>query len=290
MSYSHHVDCFKLPRGLSSVSIEEFVEDYLTDGGDERTGQSLFPDQKDEAIRLLHQAAEKKKKGVTKKKSIDEDKETILFRLKVAVKAEEDDAKEPPKKKMKKEMTAKNDDSDEFQAMVPVYKKYHKKKLEELKDILRWNNQILKGTKDFVLFKIVDGELHGRLGFCPLCQGNLKLNDDDLDNVHCGGRFDEETSAIQVCSYSAPRAGVKSAPRLLPFYVEPPVRLPPQLGTAIYRGSDTHFKKRLGISFLRTDRRRKGSYGGRKSQNSWGTNRINSIRRQSSGNGVAQAS
>jgi rubrerythrin len=224
MSYSHHVDCFKLPRGLAGVSIEEFVDDYLTDGGDEKTGP-LLPEKKDEVITLLEEAAAKKKGGKRKSTGGDEEgKENILSRVQAAVKGQEDGAEteEPAKKKVKKEK--KKDGEDEVQAMIPIYKKYHKKKVDELKDILRWNNQILKGTKEFVLFKVVDGELHGRLGFCPLCQGNLKLNEDDLEAVHCRGRYDEDTSAVQVCSYNAPRVGKKAAPRLLPFFLEEPVR------------------------------------------------------------------
>ncbi|KAG7355069.1 helix-hairpin-helix domain containing protein [Nitzschia inconspicua] len=222
MSYSHHVHCFKLPRGLAAVSIEDFVEDYLTDGGDDSTGP-LFPDKKVEVIALLEEAAVKKKGSKGKPKGGDAGGEqTILMRVQAAVKAQEVEEKEPPKKKVKKENGGKNDGDDEVQAMVPIYKKHHKKKTEELKDILRWNKQLLKGTKDFVLFKVVDGELHGRLGFCPLCQGNLKLNEDDLENVHCGGRYDEDTGTIQLCSFTAPRAGKKAAPRLVPFFLEEP--------------------------------------------------------------------
>jgi hypothetical protein len=55
--------------------------------------------------------------------------------------------------------------------------------VEGLKDFLSWNGQIQKGNKDFRLFKVIDGELHGRLSQCPLCQGNLKFIEEDYDKV-----------------------------------------------------------------------------------------------------------
>ena len=75
--------------------------------------------------------------------------------------------------------------------MLSVYRKYHKNTVSELKDILRWNKQIMTGIKQFVLFKVIDGELHGRLSVCPLCQGDLKFLEGDYDKIHCGGKFDE---------------------------------------------------------------------------------------------------
>lgn len=239
MSYSHHCECFKLPRKLvAGVSIAEFVDDYLLvdDGGgvEEGDGPLLTPDRKAEVIGLLEQAAVAKKKGGSsnKRKSKqgdgdDDGEDKIFIRVQAAAKAaaENDDNKKSPSKKKVKTEKGPVAAKDEIQAMVPIYNKYHKHKVDQLKDILRWNNQLLKGNKDFVLFKVMDGAVHGRLGFCPLCQGALKWNEDDLETVHCGGRYDEDLSAVQLCSYTAPRAGKKAAARLLPFYMEEPVRI-----------------------------------------------------------------
>ena len=74
----------------------------------------------------------------------------------------------------------------------------HKDKVPELKDILRWNKQLLGGTKEFVLFKVVDGVVNGRLWLCPLCAGDLKYKDGDYDNICCGGRYDEGTCKMIV--------------------------------------------------------------------------------------------
>lgn len=42
-----------------------------------------------------------------------------------------------------------------------LYGHYHKMRIDELKEILRWNRQILKGTKAVILHKVLDGMLHG---------------------------------------------------------------------------------------------------------------------------------
>ena len=73
-------------------------------------------------------------------------------------------------------------------------------------------DQILKGTKHFVLFKVLDGDVNGRLGLCPLCQGQMKYEEEDYEStVHCSGRFDEDigrriawyvsTGLILTCRY-----------------------------------------------------------------------------------------
>ncbi len=179
-----------------------------------------MPDKKEEVLGLLQQAAGAKK-GASKKKG--EEEETIMTRLEAAARAEGDEAEaEPPKKKAKKKASL-DDDEEEFQAMLSVYKKYHKTKVDVLKDILGWNFQIKSGAKPFVLFKVIDGQLHGRLGLCPLCQGDLKFEEGDYDKVHCRGRYDEDIGRVQQCHYTAPRIGSKAAHRLQPFYLEKPV-------------------------------------------------------------------
>lgn len=116
-----------------------------------------------------------------------------------------------------------------------------------------WNRQLLKGNKDFVLFKVMDGFVHGRLGeylyidlllcngriktgdahvctftsslrfihegFCPLCGGQLKFDEGDEDHVTCRGRFDEDTKIPIPCDYKEDR---KNCPRFQPWYDEQP--------------------------------------------------------------------
>jgi hypothetical protein len=228
MSNSHHISCFKLPRKLSTgsnkLTIEEFVEDHLLDGTE---NGDLLSSRKEDILNGLHQAAGsakggKKKKGDDNDDQDDDKEESIMDALKAAAKVDEKDAgKEPAKKKAKKK-GGNEAGQNEFQEMLSVYKKHWKKNLAELKDILRWNNQMVGGTKDFLLFKVIDGELHGRLGLCPLCQGDLKFEEGDFNTVHCRGRYDEDIGRVIPCSYTAPRLDSKGVKRCHPWYVHEP--------------------------------------------------------------------
>jgi len=215
MSASYKISCFKIPRKLASagVGVEEFFADYLVDDAD------LLRDRKDEILAMLREAASKKKSKVTKVKRSDEGPANIMDRLKVASQVD-DDVDEPMKKKAKTKLASEIDD---FRAMLSLYRKYHKdKKVAELKDILRWNKQIIGGTKDFVLFKVIDGELHGRLSVCPICPGDLKYLEGDYDKIHCGGQYDEDIGRRIPCSYTTPRLANPESVRAHPFYTEEP--------------------------------------------------------------------
>lgn len=190
MTTSHHISCFRIPRKLASdgVDVEQFVEDYLTANDDD----DLLFDRKEEILEMLREAASKTKIKTKKSKHSENDGETIdlMERLKEAAKMDDSDEGEPAKKKAKTK--AKSKEEKEFKAMLSVYRKYQKGfTVAKLKDFLRWNQQLLTGTKSFVLFKVIDGELHGRLSICPLCQGDLKFVEEDYDKIHCSGRYDE---------------------------------------------------------------------------------------------------
>lgn len=140
------------------------------------------------------------------------------------------------------------DEEEETKQMAEYYLEHHKKKLDDLKDYLRyvvnwlfcqwtqlfrmflgsyseflfisWNRQNLMGVKEFVLFKVIDGMTHGRLGYCPICGGRLKFPDGVYDQVVCMGRFDEDSQMRIPCDFVGKRTDRKN--RLLPFYLEEP--------------------------------------------------------------------
>lgn len=72
-----------------------------------------------------------------------------------------------------------------------------------------------------MLFKVIDGQVHGRLGMCALCGGKLKIEEEDIEKVECSGRFDEEISVRIPCSFRGDRTSDKT-PRYQPFYLEEP--------------------------------------------------------------------
>mmetsp|Transcript_10528 Transcript_10528/g.19646 ORF Transcript_10528/g.19646 Transcript_10528/m.19646 type:complete len:446 (-) Transcript_10528:497-1834(-) len=83
-----------------------------------------------------------------------------------------------------------------------AYEKYSAWKVDQLKDILRWNKTPCTGNKDLLLLRIIDGEVYGRLGKCPICvKGQLKLNDEGTE-VQCKGFFNEDIGAHEACYFS----------------------------------------------------------------------------------------
>ena len=137
-----------------------------------------------------------------------------MGRIKRAAEAEA--SEEPKAKKQKTE--------GDFDLLVEAYGKIAsqkpKVKVDDLKDLLRWNRQVLKGTKDFVLFKVLDGTVNGRLGLCLLCGGKLKFMEDKEEMICCSGQFDESANVRIPCSFTDHRLSDK-VPRGKFFISEP---------------------------------------------------------------------
>jgi hypothetical protein len=116
---------------------------------------------------------------------------------------------------------------------------------EELKDMLRYNRQIMTGNKDLLLYKVMDGcRTNGRLTYCPLCTtGKLKIiwrtttTNNNTTAMHssppvvvveeeamvqCSGTFDEISNRRMDCSYICPPDQVPPSSRHGPFYTLPP--------------------------------------------------------------------
>jgi len=212
MTFVKHwkLDYFKIPRKFGNIEIDEFVENEVVI-------QEEDDIELDEVLRLLRAApdnlkAAKKKKANPKKEGGD-DEPTLMDKIKAAAEASEE---EPKKKKVKKELPA------DFDQLVAEYKKLmaDKPKVEGLKDYLRWNKQVIKGNKDFVAFKVIDGKIHGRLGYCALDGGRLKM-EEDCETVVSMGIFDETINRPIPSDFKAPRLDSKQLQRL-PWFDQKP--------------------------------------------------------------------
>lgn len=69
-------------------------------------------------------------------------------------------------------------------------------KVDELKDYLRWNDIILKGNKSFILKKVVDASLRGRLGRCGDCGGRVEIDEGGDGGLICKGNWSEDLGRI----------------------------------------------------------------------------------------------
>ncbi|CAJ1936738.1 unnamed protein product [Cylindrotheca closterium] len=190
------LDYFKMPRKFANMDVDDFVENEVTIKEEDEI-------ELDEVLRLLRAAPDnlKNKKASPKKGGDGDDQPTLMDKIKAAAETSQD---EPMAKKVKTELPA------DFDQLVEEYKKLiaDKPKVEALKDYLRWNKQVIKGNKDFVIFKVIDGKVHGRLGYCALDGGRLKMEEDCVTVVSMG-TFDETLSMPIPSDFKAPRLDPK---------------------------------------------------------------------------------
>lgn len=240
-SVNHHPTCFALPgqRGGNKTkyaSAAQFIEDALEDRS--VGGNKILPAQADE----LAAAFESKKVKGGKNKGeggAGGDEESPMAALKRAFEARS--SGEPVAKKIKSDPSNKNGNGNDNISCraVDFYGEYHKVKNDELKDLLRWNRQVMTGTKDTLLLKVIDGALFGRLARCALCGGRLKIQTAHTQPggkggtqssssssclgaavvVVCSGSFDEASSRRIDCAYTATP---EAAPRWQPWFTSEP--------------------------------------------------------------------
>jgi len=221
-----HLECFTIPKKLlkTGVDARRFVQENLED----KTGDQSLMDIEEKVVEAIMRKPQTLK---SEDGSSIPDANTRIKRLKDIWNKIRDESEEPIKKKAKREKIEEathekisekeklNVDNENDAAV--VYGLYEGYNSNELKDVLRWNKQLVSGTKDLLLQRIIDGHISGRLGMCPTCvEGRLKLNDENCMTVLCRGWYDEENMMRNSCSYSC---SVKDASRLLPWYTEKPL-------------------------------------------------------------------
>lgn len=230
----YHPDCFTLPRKLvqQGITAMSFVHDMLEDN---TTDSILSTDKTADVIASVEKKYVKKKvegadagSKATHSK-IDKIKRNVERMREEALKEDEesdsdDDAR--PKKKKKK---AKKEDGSGEKALSPkdreeaeVYAIYRDYKNDDLKDVLRWNRQLVSGNRDMLLTRILDGHMNGRLGRCPTChKGRMKLTEEDVENrtAHCNGYYDEDMATRVPCFF---KCKLEQAPRLQPWFTREP--------------------------------------------------------------------
>jgi len=213
-------ECFTLPRKLvkEGVTPLTFVKEHLMDETDDHN-LSDIEEQIIQAIESKPSKAPKSQNGATTGGKI----EKIKNDLDKIRKADDVDEAVKPKKKAKRETNGKQDKStllSEIDVNVAkVYEIYERDTNDQLKDVLRWNRQLVSGTKDILLQRTIDGHMNGRLGSCPSClEGKLKLKDDG-ETVFCNGYFDEDAMARIPCFHSCKQ---EEAARLKPWFTKKP--------------------------------------------------------------------
>lgn len=221
-----------VPRKLKSqgVSVESFITEYLTDSS---------PDQlilSDDGLveQIISQI--KSTPSKTKEKSKASAAKIELDRIQThASDVERKHESEPSKKKMKTE----NPPSLQTRKAI-AYNVYESLKIDSLKDVLRWNHQIVGGTKPELLLRIIEGHVYGRLAPCTVCgEGKLRPLETDSSKIICKGYFDKKLSARIPCDVIV---DAESAPRFEPWYRSKPNKEQEKIMDEEYEaaiGSDT---------------------------------------------------
>jgi len=81
---------------------------------------------------------------------------------------------------------------------------WQKLTVDQLKNWLRINKQLLKGRKADLVERCLDGVWHGRLLHCPACGlGQLALAEKDKSRVECHGYWDPEVEMRETCDFAA---------------------------------------------------------------------------------------
>lgn len=174
--------------------ISQFVDDVIQDS----TGGEILPAKREWLVGEIAKTQDKKKNSPAKRGGGGPEEYIAQFQT-----------------------TFKKVKMEDGTAALPVdidsaYEYYKTMKLDEVKDVLRWNGQHRSGTKPVLLVKCLDGQMYGRLARCSVCAGGrLKLCDDGL-TVKCMGTFDEDTQTRVECAYAAKAS---EAPRWQPWCV-----------------------------------------------------------------------
>ena len=182
----YHVECFPFPRKLKSEgeTCQTFVETIMEDNTDE--GILNDEEKAAEIIALLEQKGCRKKVDAETGESPPQGASDVIAKIKRTAEliAQEDDEDGPKSKKVKTETEI----SETDRTKAEIFAVLSSKKVDELKDVLRWNKQIVGGNKDTLLARIVDAKLRGRLGRCPSClRGRVKLTEEDGGGAYCFG-------------------------------------------------------------------------------------------------------
>jgi hypothetical protein len=232
--------CFKPPKSADykGMSVEDFVEQYMdlsrvTEMPKDIGGNFDAAAFREEIIAGMHIAANalavKKVKSIAspdgspsklarfremadaekpakkaKKSKGDEDEPIDIDDDEPYPTSSSSSSSSPAKPQVNAEMT--DADKVEFGA----FQTFNKLSADKIKDYLRWNDQLLTGTKDQLITRIIDLSTKGRLLRCPDCAGKLILEDGLKPKILCRGHFDEDMGCRVDCSN---RWDVDSAPR-----------------------------------------------------------------------------
>ena len=97
----------------------------------------------------------------------------------------------PPHRRPHSKKKLKMEDTTVEDSELDAYEIYSKMKADQIKDFFRWNDQVVGGTKDVLVARVIDIHVNGRMMRCNDCGGKWKQSDKEDDSLLCSGGYDE---------------------------------------------------------------------------------------------------
>jgi len=108
---------------------------------------------------------------------------------------------EAPPPKAEKKRT--KDEAGATDEQSPVELKYKGMSVDKLKALLKANKQVCSGKKDDLVQRCVDGEVHGALPKCPVCEKSTLRAAESGEGFSCPGYFDSDAARFIRCKFTA---------------------------------------------------------------------------------------
>ncbi|GBG30737.1 Poly ADP-ribose polymerase 1 [Hondaea fermentalgiana] len=190
MKAYQHIGCLMYPKRGEGFELSDVEGLDDLSPSERKTAKEAYEDAKSNTGKKRTKADVKKEDGDVKEEK----------GKKSSKKAKKESGVKVEKKESKKRQKFGIDLEEESDDVVAKYKKMN---VSELKDYLRANKQLLKGTKSDLVTRCVDGEKNGRLLPCSGC-GHGKLELTEHNTVQCSGYFDESVGQRVNCRFTAP--------------------------------------------------------------------------------------
>ena len=211
-TYWYHAKCFPIPKKRVADASEWFSEVYEEYGGDEESRGAFL----DGVLKSAAAIQEKKSAGNV----LSERKRRLLDAAGASAggaKKKSRRSKGSRKHEIQIEDTKVSSSSASSSEVITeqtLFVRYNSMNTSKLKEVLKWNRQLLSGRKDQLVFRCIDGHLLGAIPICPLCsdkhsQNSTTLKESDDGTFRCGGYYDGGRIS---CSYKVPKEDLQRVP------------------------------------------------------------------------------
>jgi hypothetical protein len=172
------LECFKLGRNQikEGETPESFVLDHLEDDTDDSE-----LDKDDMRQQIIATIATKPKATPRKHKTAEDggDGDDALVAKMKRLRQELENAED--EEQARKKLKLSDDEQQQYDICMAILDMGPKGKgpnKDTMKDICKWNRQLVGGNNNMLMARLIDGQMYGRLSRCPSCTaGKLQLFD-----------------------------------------------------------------------------------------------------------------